>query len=343
MTTPDETVLPKHRALHPPNDSITKPPPEFRLTGFRHEYQGWNNCGPSTLAMALSRYGFGGSQKTIAPVLKPNPNDKNVGPAEMTGYAQNLPNFSAVYRVNGDLDLLRRLIANGFAVIVETWFTLKPNDGMGHYRLLTGYSDLRQEFFALDSYLGPNLTLPYAPFDADWRVFNRTYIVVYPQPQASLVAAIIGDAVDDRVMWTLAYARQWAEIQQMGGDGFAWHNLGSALNALGNPTAAAQAFDRARQMGLPWRMFWYQFGVFEAYVAVGRYQDVLTIAEGNLQKAIDLEESHYYRGRALEGMGRASEATAAYQRALDLNIRYRAAAQALLALRPPFVALAFLP
>ena len=38
---------------------------------------------------------------------------------------------------------------------------------------------------------------------------------------------------------------------------------------------AASAFDEARRIGLPYRMLWYQFGPFEAYLRVGRYQDVI--------------------------------------------------------------------
>ena len=46
---------------------------------------------------------------------------------------------------------------------------------------------------------------------------------------------------------------------------------------------AAAAFDQARQIGLPWRMLWYQFGPFEAYYETGRYDEVIALADATLQ------------------------------------------------------------
>src|SRR5262249_30327067 len=129
------TPRPKPTAIYVPRPALPPVPDVLRLTGFRHEYQGWNNCGPSTLAMLLSHYGSTGTQKEIAPILKPNTNDKNVGPDELADYIQQQGGLQAKYRINGDLDTLKQLIANNLPVIVETWFEPKPNDGMGHYRL----------------------------------------------------------------------------------------------------------------------------------------------------------------------------------------------------------------
>ena len=56
-----------------PTLSSTPIPESLQLTGFRHEYQGWNNCGPATLSMALSYWGWEGDQYDIAPLTKPNP------------------------------------------------------------------------------------------------------------------------------------------------------------------------------------------------------------------------------------------------------------------------------
>ena len=95
------------------------------LEGFTHEYQTWNNCGPATLAMALSYYGWQGTQADMAPALKSDPDDKNVGLEEMAAYAHFL-GLEALVRVNGDLARLKLLLSNGFPVIIETWFIPKP-------------------------------------------------------------------------------------------------------------------------------------------------------------------------------------------------------------------------
>jgi tetratricopeptide (TPR) repeat protein len=65
---------------------------------------------------------------------------------------------------------------------------------------------------------------------------------------------------------------------------------------------------------------------------VGRYQDVLDLAQANLATSEDLEEAHYYRGLALEALGRIEEARQAYQMALKYNPNFRRAAEALAAL-----------
>ncbi|HEX2033990.1 MAG TPA: hypothetical protein VHS99_07385, partial [Chloroflexota bacterium] len=63
--------------------AVNPAPPAVRLQNFRHQYQTWNNCGPATITMATSHFGRAETQAQAAPVLKPNPNDKNVGPDEL--------------------------------------------------------------------------------------------------------------------------------------------------------------------------------------------------------------------------------------------------------------------
>ncbi|HEX2035104.1 MAG TPA: C39 family peptidase, partial [Chloroflexota bacterium] len=290
----------------------------------------WNNCGPATITMATSHFGRAETQAQAAPVLKPNPNDKNVGPDELVAYVRSL-GLQAQWRVGGDIERMKLLLANDIPVVVETWFTPEPNDGMGHYRLLVGYDDAAGRFITYDSYQQPgvNVPLPYGPFDADWRIFNRTYVPVYPAEKAEVVAAILGDDVDDRVMWERALAVAQQESGARPNDPFAWFNMGTSLTGLGRSGEAVAAFDRARALRLPWRMLWYQFQPFEAYLAEGRVNDVLTLTGANLEQTADLEESHYYRGRALQAQGQTAAARASYQAAVRLNPRYTPAHHAL--------------
>ena len=91
----------------------------FTLTGLRHEHQGWNNCGPTTLAMALSYWGRSETQYDVAPVLKPDPEDKNVSLSEMETYTRDL-GLSAIVRAGGTLERLKALVRAGFPFIAET-------------------------------------------------------------------------------------------------------------------------------------------------------------------------------------------------------------------------------
>lgn len=321
-------ATPTRAATATPAVPLTPVPGRVELVGLNHEYQGWNNCGPATVGMNLSYFGKPITQKESAPVLKPDPNDKNVGPDELAAYAQSL-GLGAAYRVNGNIDTLKKLLANDLPVIVEHWFIPEPNDEMGHYKLMRGFDDASQSFIAHDSYNGPNIHMRYDEFDSLWKVFNRTYVVVYPPEREAQVKAILGDNLNDKTMWEKSLAGAQTDVQADANDKFAWFNLGSSLEALGRHEEAARAFDQARRLNLPWRMLWYQFAPFEAYLATQRYQDVLSLADANLKTANNLEESHYYRGMALKGLGQPDQARQAFEQAVRLNKHFQRAQDAL--------------
>jgi tetratricopeptide (TPR) repeat protein len=289
--------------------------------------------------MALSYWRRRETQADAAAFLKPDPEDKNVSPYEMADYARSL-GLEATVRVGGDMQRLKQLLAVGLPVIVETWFIPEPDDQMGHYRLLSGYDDRARQFTAQDSYHGPNIRLDYAAFDELWLVFNRVYLVVYPPGQRDKLNAILGDDVHDQAMYARALETAQAEAlapvpecvaYQECDDAiaFAWFNVGGNLAALGRPQDAASAYDQARVLGLPWRMLWYQFGPYETYYAVGRYDDVITLASATLYVVNNLEESYYWRGLAYQAQGNDDLARADFENALKYNPNFSAAAEAL--------------
>src|SRR5688572_30068750 len=152
-----------------PAPSLTAIPPsptplasEALLTGFNHEYQLFNNCGPASLAMTLSFWGWEGTQKTAATVLKPNQDDKNVSPIELYDYAVT-QGYDAYIRNNGDVDVLRRFISAGYPVLVEKGFNCEKGENcsgwFGHYSVFAGYNDAEEYFVMQDSYRGPNIKM----------------------------------------------------------------------------------------------------------------------------------------------------------------------------------------
>ncbi len=303
-------------------------------------WQTWNNCGPATLAMYLSYFGQKIGQETVAASLRPNKEDKNVSPDELAAFAET-QGLHAIVRVNGDADRLRSLLAIGVPVLVETWHEPKPDDGMGHYRLLTGYDDAQRVWVAYDSYEATGIDrnkpyagirLPYDGFERLWDVFDRPYVVVYTDALAPQVNAILGNDLNDEAMWQRALRDAQDTVQKEPADAFGWFNLGTDLTSLGRYKEAAQAFDKARRIGLPWRMFWYQFGAFKAYYEVGRYDEVVSLANATLRTATYVEELYYWRGVAQLAQGKPKEARASFQRALEMNRFYTPAADALAAL-----------
>jgi hypothetical protein len=290
-------------------------PTSVQLSGVRHEYQRWNNCGPANLSMALSFWGWEGDQDDTAPYLKPNPRDKNVMPYEMVNYVEDNTGLRIIVRSGGDLDLLRRFIAAGIPVLIEKGFEGAGFDGwMGHYELLTGYDDTTQRFTAQDSYIRADLPIPYEQVQSYWRHFNYTFLIIYPPDREDEVYGLLGPLADPSSASQIAAQRASEEIYSLTGRDvyFAWFNRGTSLVALQDYMGAAGAYDMAFQLYAelppetrPWRMLWYQTGPYFAYHYSGRYYDVINLATTTLQTMEEpvLEESYYWRALAREALG----------------------------------------
>ena len=319
----------------PPNYAPARS--EVTLDGLAHWWQTWNNCGPATLAMNLTYFGSVLDQTQVGDALRPNKDDKNVSPHEMAEYARS-QGYHALSLVNGSVEQLRLLLSNGLPVLVESWIEEEPGNGMGHYRLLIGYSDTRQEWIAYDSFVRPEgdpkqpysgIGVSYDGFEPLWAVFNRAYLLVYTDEYAPVVRDILGDNTDERMMWLNALTRSQVAVQMNSNDPFALFNLGSDLAALGLFEQAAIAYDRARILGLPWRMMWYQFEPFQAYFEVRRYDEVIHLADATIGSGGNAEEVQYWRGMALLGLKESDKARQAWQQALRLNPKFQEAQVAL--------------
>jgi hypothetical protein len=328
-----------------PTPSLTPTPAlpySLTLTGFVHEAQGWNNCGAATLGTHLSFWGFDLTQSDIAPILKPDPEDKHIDVTEVVGYVRSL-GMEAESRVGGDLVLVKRLVAAGFPVMIETWYVETPGNQYGHYRLVVGYDDGEELFVLQDSLDGPDLEVGYREIDELWRAYNRVYIVVFPADRTAEVAGILGSSWDEEA--AVRAALETARVEA-GMDvpscvayadcadwiAFSWFNVGSSLVALGDFERAAEAYDQALVQGLPWRTLWYQFGLYEAYYEVGRYEDVVRLADATLAVTDNLEESHYWRGRARLALGDVEGARADFEAALRYHEDWAPAQEQLAAL-----------
>lgn len=300
-------------------------PTSWHLNGITHIYQGWNNCGPATLTMGLTYYGYPADQNPAAQWLKPNSEDKNVSPWQMLEYVNTQIGGStyALERQGGTLDRVKQLIANNFVVIIEEGYD-PPGENlgwMGHYLLISGYDDGTQNFTTQDSYKGPNMLYSYDHIAEYWHHFNNLYLVLYDQPREAQLRALLGSDADETQNWQNALAQSVDAARANGEDPFAWFNIGTNYVGLKDYAKAAAAYDQARNLGLPWRMMWYQFGPFEAYYQVGRYDDMLTLADANLKDGGGqyVEETFYYGGLAREGLGQNDRALNNFNGAISFN------------------------
>jgi hypothetical protein len=315
-----------------PSLTPTLIPASVSLTGIRHEYQQFNNCAPANLSMVLSYWGWQGDQFVTRAYLRPafEVDDKNVNPFEIVDFVEKNTEYDALWRVGGNLDLLKRLVAAGFPVLIEKG--LDEDAWLGHYQTVSGYDDARSSFLVFDSFQGPPeaYAVPYSTVAQFWRHFNFVYIVIYPPERAAEVNAILGSQSDPLANFRSAADLALLETETLTGreQFFAWFNRGASLVYLQDYASAAQAFDTAFALyaGLttqerPWRLLWYLDGPYNAYYHTGRYQDVINLVHStliNVDKPV-LEETYYWRGIAKEALGDRAGALEDLQRAYALN------------------------
>ncbi len=324
--------------LIPPTATPVPPPSSYELDGITFHQQGWNNCGPANLAMGLSFYGWEGTQTDTASYLKPEREDRNVSPVQMVDYVHQFTSLRAIWRMDGDMDLIRWLVSNEFVVIVESGYDPGNAEGWyGHYETIVSYDDVDGTITVYDSYLGrpsrPTLTRSQAAFDSDWQGFNRNYIVIYPAERELELQAQLGPDWIEATNRRNAAETARQEASQDPDNPFTWFNLGTSLVSLGLYDEAVVAYSKAFELNMPYRMMWYQFGPYEALLQTGRLDDVLDLANDTLSTSVGgryVEETYYYKGRVYEIQGDYAAAAEQYTLALNINSNY---SQAQIALR----------
>ena len=308
-------------------------PSQVTLPDPKYELQGINNCGPATLTMALRMYGWQGNQNDIANVIKPAPQDRNVNPDELRYFVMNQAGWlRAEFRVAGNINILKQLLAANYPVIIEEASTLPPQDSNGpnddlwdaHYLLVTGYDDTGKYIIAQDPLRGPDKQIPYDKLMTDWEPFNYLYMVIYlPQDEAEVTSILGADWNPDQNRQNAMNISQTA-ITTNPNDAFAWFNLGSSLVYFERYSEAAQAFDKAFTIGLPQRMTRYQFWPFFAYYNADRIDYLLQLTE-DTYKPINgyySEEALLWHGYGLLRKGDANGALADWNKALKVHAGY---------------------
>ena len=336
-----------------PTPTATLLPDSVILEGvvYVDQHGRWNYCGPANLTMALKFWGWSGDRDDVAAVVKPGINDpnldfiqrgkldKNVMPYELANFVTDYTDYHIVVRYGGDTDLVKRMIASGFPVLVEKGYYEADYTGkigwMGHYLFTTGYDEAKGEFIVQDAYLKPgkDMRVDYQTYLDGWRGFDYLFMIIYPPERETEVFELLGPYADSQ--WANQRALQIAEeeIQTQSGidEFFAWFNKGTSHVNLLQYDEAALAYDKAFSLYArlggddtqrPYRIMWYQTGPYWAYFYTGRYQDTINLANTTLYDTIaepTLEESLYWRGQAYLALGQTADAIADFREAVRLN------------------------
>lgn len=278
------------------------PPARYQLNASKWIPQTFNNCGPAATAMLLQHFGINVSQAQTKATLRTGDNDKNIFMYEISHYLKSEHNLDSKIFINGDLEVIKTLIANDIYIMVEDW--MNPGEDIGHVLIIRGYDDEKGALIGDDSYLGVGVEYPYEVFDKEqWKPFNREFMPVYRSERESLVKDIIGEAWDEQKMYTAAIATSLNETSKNPNDVYAWFNLGYNYYYLGQYENARTAFEKSKNLGWPPRMLWYLIEPIQNYNKLGMYQKAIEFADISLRGNENYAEVHFEKAIAYRGMG----------------------------------------
>lgn len=315
---------------------LESPETSKSLSNDYHVFQTFNNCGPAALSMALSYYDVNIDQQTLGRQLRPyqhptgDNDDKSVTLEEVAREAEKY-GLLAYHRPNGDIEKIKLFIHYDLPVITRTW--LKVDDDIGHYRVVKGYDDSRQEILQDDSLQNKNLWFSYDDFLTMWGKFSYEYVVLVLDDKKEIAEAIIGEDLDEHLAWQKAADQAQAQFQTNPEDITAGFNLSVAYYHLGAFEKSVAAFEQV-ETKLPSRTLWYQIEPILAYYELGNYQKVFYMTDqilNNNNRAFS--ELYIIRGNIYKNQGNIEAARREYELAVRYNENLEEAKEALESLR----------
>ena len=312
--------------------TLIKPAEQKTLKNDFHIFQTFNNCGPASLSMALSYFGIKASQKVIGDGLRPYQNpqgdndDKSVTLNEMREKAKEY-GLIPFHRPNGNINLIKYFIAYDIPIIAFTW--TKPDEDIGHYRVVKGYDDNSNELIQDDSLQGKNLKFKYDDFNVLWHKFNYEYLVLVPKDKVAIAEAILGENKDESKAWKNAIDILTKFLEKNPGDVPARFSLSISYFYIGDYKKSIEQFEMV-QSKLSKRALWYQIEPIQAYFELGDYNKVFEISDNILNKGNRaFSELYMLRGKIYLIKGELKNAKAEFEKAVFYNKNMEEAQEAL--------------
>jgi glutamine amidotransferase-like uncharacterized protein len=144
-------------------------PTSVLLEPMNHQAQTRNNCGPTSVAIALGYYDQWVTQQEVRTwFYYPLSSDGGLGWCPIPWCITRYGLMAHAYRFPSTRDRDRKLrpvrvlLANDIPVIVMQRLSVDRN--IGHYRVIQGYDDAATEFISDDPLLGPDYRIPYDTF-----------------------------------------------------------------------------------------------------------------------------------------------------------------------------------
>jgi hypothetical protein len=289
---PTSQVAPAAVVVSPPqtgtsieSPAVAPPGPEPKAAAasalieeMKHVWQSLNNCGPASVVMALSSFGVDVSQETARLPLRGPGILSGMGPQRVSGWVNENFGLRSVWRNNGTNDLLRRLVANGFAPMVTQWMQDPQVSRIAHWRVVRGYDDAAGTFYVNDPMLGHMVPLSYQWFQNNWQPFSYRYMVIYDPKDEALLKAIVGEDWNDAKMRRNFYERTKVEAYAQDSSA-AWLAYGEASYGYGSFNEAVAAFERGMSLGSVQGVFTLRSSYPQALRALGRQKEADAAAQ----------------------------------------------------------------
>lgn len=295
-------------------------PDSHIMQGGSHNFQTFNNCGPSSLSMALSFYGITKTQQELGQALRPWQNtagdndDKSVTLEELAREAEKY-GFITYHRPNADLKTIKSFISRDIPVIART--LLEEGNDIGHYRVLYGYD--KENFYQNDSLQGKGLVFTYENMFNLWKPYGYEYLVLVPKEKEKLAVQILGENIDYDKAWQNAVSNLEEAVAENPDDIYLKLSLSVAYYNTGQYEKSVDVFENIESQ-LPWRTLWYQIEPLLAYQKLRRFEPLLS----RIQSVLDrhnraFSELYQIRGEVYEAQGKPELAQEQYDLALYYN------------------------
>lgn len=297
-----------------------------------HVFQSFNNCGPAALSMALSYYGINETQQKLGQDLRPYqiPNgdndDKSVTLEELAEKSKEY-GFIPYHRPNGNIEIIKLFITYDIPVIART--LTKPNEDIGHYRIVKGYDSAEQNIIQDDSLQGKNLNYSYEEFNLLWKRFNYEYLVLVPNDKVEIAEAILKEDTDEKTAWKKTVQNAQKELIYKSKDIYTIFNLSVAYYNIGEYQKSVEEFEKIENL-LSFRTLWYQIEPILAYYELGNYERVFEITDKILNTYNRAFSKLYIlRGNIYKNQGNLEAARSEFEKAVFYNVNLRSAQESL--------------
>lgn len=332
-TTEPERIAQIPKIVTPsPKITLNQPPPSKILETNYHVFQTFNNCGPAAFSMVLRFYGVNKTQQELGQELRPYQNpqgDNDDKSTTLTELAEKSKEYGFVpfHRPAGDIQTIKKLITYDLPVLTRT--LLKPNDDIGHYRVVKGYDDAIHSIIQDDSLQNKNLWYTYSDFNEIWKKFNYEYLVLVPKEKVEIVEAILAEDANELESWQKAVKLSQEELNNNPNNIYARFNLSVALYKTNDFVGSVREFEIIENQ-LPFRTLWYQIEPIEAYYELGNYHRVFQITDKVLNNHNHaFSELYVLRGNIYKAQGDITAAKSEYEKAVLFNTSLKTAQEAL--------------